>query len=120
MVREPMSDNGAGVPKTVVAFAPKSNAKSSAADELDMAGHAILDAVRQAVGASEAKYQQAVKRSHQLSAELRSAQERLKELEAHVLHHASRAERAEKWLYQISVEIEQKFFEGAQAPAART
>ena len=29
---------------------------------------------------------------------------------ANVRHHQDRADRAEKWLYQISVEIEEKFF----------
>src|SRR4029079_15675787 len=99
-----MSNNGAGAPKSVVPFAPKLDGRSTAGDDLDKAGHAILNSVRQAVGASAAKYQQAVQRSHQRSSELRSAEERVKELEAHVRHHASRAERAEKWLYQISVE----------------
>ena len=111
-----MSNNGAGAPKAVVSFAPKLDAKS---DELDRAGHAIMDALRQAVGAAEAKYQQAVEMTHKLAAQLRSAEDRVKELEAHVRHHEVRAERAEKWLYQISVEIEQKFFEGAPAPALR-
>jgi len=113
-----MSD--AGAPKSAVPFAPKLDGKSAAGDELDRAGHAILDALRQAVGAAEAKYQQAAERTHQLSAQLRSAEERLKELEVQVRHHANRAERAEKWLYQISVEIDQKFFDGAQAPALRS
>jgi chromosome segregation ATPase len=111
-----MSNNGAGAPKAVVSFAPKLDAKS---DELDRAGHAIMDALRQAVGAAEAKYQQAVEMTHKLAAQLRSAEDRVKELEAHVRHHEVRAERAEKWLYQISVEIEQKFFDGASAPALR-
>jgi septal ring factor EnvC (AmiA/AmiB activator) len=115
----PMSNNGAGAPTAVVPFAPKSNAKSEAGDELDRAGQAILSALRQAVGASEAKYQQAVERTHQLSAQLRSAEDRVRELEAQVRHHATRAERAEKWLYQISLEIEQKFLEGAPASASR-
>ena len=115
-----MSNNGGGAPRTVVSFAPKSNAKSEAGDELDRAGQAILSALRQAVGASEAKYQQAVEKTHQLSAQFRSAEDRVKELEAQVRHHAGRAERAEKWLYQISVEIEERFFSTAnsrQAPA---
>lgn len=114
-----MSNNGVGAPKAVVSFAPKSNTKSETGDELDRAGHAIMDALRQAVGAAEAKYQQAVERTHKLAAQLRSAEDRVKELEAHVRHHEVRAERAEKWLYQISVEIEQKFFDGAPAPALR-
>ena len=114
-----MSNNSAGAPKTVVSFAPKLNAKSEGGDELDRAGHAILGVLHQAVGATEAKYQQAVEKTHQLSAQLRSTEDRVRELEAQVRHHAGRAERAEKWLYQISVEIEQKFFEGAPAPALR-
>jgi hypothetical protein len=114
-----MSNDGAGAPEAVVPFAPKMKAKSEAGDELDRAGHAILGALHKAVGAADAKYQQAVGNTHQLSAQLRSAQDRIKELEAGVRHHESRAERAEKWLYQISVEIEQKFFEGAPAPAPR-
>jgi hypothetical protein len=114
-----MSNNGAGAPKTVVAFGPKSNAKAGAGDELERAGHAILDVLHQAVATTEAKYQQAVETTHKLSAQLRSAEDRVKELEAQVRHHAGRAERAEDWLYQISVEIEQKFFEGAQAPDLR-
>ena len=78
-----------------------------------------MDALRQAVGAAEGKYQQAVEMTHRLAAQLRSAEDRVKELEAHLRHHEVRAERAEKWLYQISVEIEQKFFDGAPAPALR-
>jgi len=52
-----MSNNGAGAPKAVVPFAPKLDGKSAAGDELDRAGNAILDALRQAVGGAEAKYQ---------------------------------------------------------------
>ena len=111
-----MSNNGAGAPKSVVPLAPKLDAKS---DELDRAGHAILDALRQAAGGVEAKHQQAVETTHKLFAQLRSAEDRIKELETRVRLHADRAERAEKWLYQVSVEIEQKFFNGAPAPALR-
>lgn len=111
-----MSSNGAGAPKAVVPFAPNLTARPNGSDELDRAGHAVLDAVRQAAGAAEAKYQQSVEANRRLSAQLRSAEDRIKELEAMVRHQHGRAERAEKWLYQISVEIEQKFFDGAQAP----
>ena len=114
-----MSNNGVGAPKSVVPFAPKLNAKSEAGDELDIAGHAILDALRQVGGAVETKRQQAVEKTHQLSAQLRSVEDRIKELETRSLHHQSRADRAEEWLYLISVEIEQKFFEGAPTPAVR-
>lgn len=113
-----MSNNGAGA-KGVVPFAPKLNGKSAAGDELDRAGHAILGALHEAADAAEARYQQAVETNRKLSAQLRSAEDRIKELEAMVRHHDGRAEQAEKWLYQISVEIEQKFFNGAPSPPSR-
>jgi hypothetical protein len=59
---------------------------------------------------AEAKNQQALAVTHQLSAQLRAAEDRIRELEANVRHHQERADRAEKWLYQISVEIERSFF----------
>jgi hypothetical protein len=66
--------------------------------------------VRQAASAAEANYQQALEMTDKLSAGLRAAEDRMRELEAKVRHHQDRADRAEKWLYQVSVEIEQKFF----------
>ena len=114
-----MSSNGADAPKAVVPFGPKSNGKSEGDNELDRAGHAILGALHQAAGAVEAKYQQAVEKTHKLSAQLRAAEDHIRELEAKGRHHEERAERAEKWLYQISVEVEQKFFNGAAALASR-
>jgi chromosome segregation ATPase len=47
-----------------------------------------------------------------LSAQLQAAEQRIKELEAKVRHHEDRADRAERWVYKIWVEIEQKFFGG--------
>ena len=44
--------------------------------------------------------------------QLRTAEERIKELEAKVRYHEERADRAERWVYKIWVEIEQKFFGG--------
>lgn len=64
-------------------------------------------------------YQRAVETTNKLSAQLRAAEDRIRELEAKVRHHEERADRAEKWLYQISVEVEQKFFNGAAALASR-
>ena len=48
--------------------------------------------------------------ANKLSGQVRAAEGRIRELEAKVRHHQDRADRAEKWLYQISVEIEQNFF----------
>jgi chromosome segregation ATPase len=47
-----------------------------------------------------------------LSAQLRAAEQRIRELEAKVRHLEDRADRAERWVYKIWVEIEQKFFGG--------
>ena len=44
--------------------------------------------------------------------QLRTADERIKELEAKVRYHDDRADRAERWVYKRWVEIEQKFFGG--------
>jgi hypothetical protein len=106
---EPTS-RGAAMAEAVVPFAPKSNSKSDANDQLDRAGQAILGALHRAAGVAEANYQQAVEMTHKLSAQLRAAEDRMRQLEATVRHHEGRADRAEKWLYQISMEIEQKFF----------
>ena len=66
--------------------------------------------VRQAAVNAQASYQQAVEMSGKLSAQLRGAEDRIRELEAKVRQHEDRADRAERWLHQVSVEIEQKFF----------
>ena len=105
-----MSDRGSGPAEAVFPLAPKLNARSDPNDPLDKAGHLILDMVGQAASIAEANYQQAVEVSRNLSAQLRGAEDRIRELEATVRQHAERADRAERWLHQVSVEIEQKFF----------
>ena len=109
-----MSDRGSGAGQTVVPLATQSNARSEAGgDPLDAAGKAILGSLHRAASAAEANYQQALEMSDKLSAGLRAAEDRIRELEAKVRHHQDRADRAEKWLYQVSVEIEQRFFGSA-------
>jgi len=110
-----MSDRGAGATEAVVPFAPKPNAKPEAGDPLDRAAQAVLGLLHRAAADTEANYQQALEMTRQLSAQLRAAEDRIGKLEAHARHHQERAERAEQWLYQISVEIEQKFFGRTEA-----
>ena len=105
-----MSNRNAAVADAVVPFAPKSNGRSETGDTLDRAGQAILGLLNRAAGAAEANYQQVVEMANKLSGRVRAAEGRMRELEAQVRHHQDRADRAEKWLYQISVEIEQNFF----------
>ena len=105
-----MSSRGAGVAGSVVLLEPKANVRSEASDQLDKAGQAILGLLKRAATAAETNYQQAIEMTQKLSAQLRAAEDRIRELEAKVRYHHDRADRAERWLYQISVEIEQKFF----------
>ena len=69
-----------------------------------------MGSLHRAASAAEANYQQALEMSDKLSAGLRAAEDRIRELEAKVRHHQDRADRAEKWFYQISVVVKQKFF----------
>jgi hypothetical protein len=66
--------------------------------------------LHRAASDAEANNKQALEMANQLSAQLRGAEDRMRELEAKVRYHHDRADQAERWLYQISVEIEQKFF----------
>jgi hypothetical protein len=56
--------------------------------------------------------QTAFQTTDDLSAQLRAAGERITELEAKVRLLEDKANRAERWVYKIWVEIEQKFFGG--------
>jgi hypothetical protein len=95
--------------EAIVPFAPKSNAKSGAGDQLDRAGQTILGALERASSVAEANNQRAREMAHKLSNQLRAAEDHIRELEANLRYQQNRADRAEKWLYQISIEIEQKF-----------
>jgi hypothetical protein len=86
-----MSDRGSGAGQTVVPLATKSNVRSEAGgDPLDAAGKAILGSLHRAASAAEANYQQALEMTDKLSAGLRAAEDRIRELEAKVRHHQDR------------------------------
>ena len=103
-----MSNRGAGVRDATVP--PKLNGRSEAGDPLDTAAQQTLDLLHRAAVAAEANNQQAIEVADKLSGQLRAAEDRIRELEAGIRHHQDRADRTEKWLYQISMEIEHKFF----------
>ena len=111
--------------KSVVPFGAKSkNVASSVADPLEAAGQTILGLVHRAASTAEKNYQQALDFTQKLSGQLKAAEDRIKALEADVRYQVDRADRAEKWLYKISVEIEQRFFGGddsrrVQVPASQ-
>ena len=105
-----MSNRSLVAADTVIPLAPKSSAKPEAGDPLDRAAQAILGLVHRTANDAKAKNQQTLAVTHQLSAQLRAAEDRIRDLEAHARHHQERADRAERWLYHISVEIERLFF----------
>jgi hypothetical protein len=69
-----------------------------------------LALVHRAAADAEANHRHALETTRQLSAQLRAAEDRIRDLEAHARYQKDRAERGERWLHQVSVEIEQKFF----------
>jgi hypothetical protein len=77
-----------------------------------------MDLLHRAAVSADASYQRAIEVADKLSAQLRASEDRMRELEAKVRFHHERADRAEKWLYHISLQIEQDFFggEASQSP----
>ena len=108
-----MSDRASDVAETVIPF-------PTAGDPLDRTGQEILDSLRRAESTLVENIKNTVSVSHKLSLQLRDAQDRIAELEAHILHHKGRADRAEQWLHHISQEIEQRFFASADRRPAPT
>jgi len=95
-------------PEAVIAFAPKRQRKAaseSAADSLDTTGQALLGLLQEAAGRAEAKNQQL----DDLKAQLHAAQDQIAQLEQDVRYYFARADHAEKWMLQVSAEIERFF-----------
>ena len=109
----------------VVPYAPKEKSAISEAEIVDRAGNAILGLVSRAADAAAADLQEAREVAGKLADQLRATHEQLRavhdqlraahdqinDLKADVRHYQDRTNRAEKWLQQISSEIEQRFFD---------
>lgn len=91
-------------------FAAAPNNSPSHGDSLDDAGQTIIGMIDQAAGMAEENIRRALDAVQRISQQLQVAEDRIKELEGRVRYHQGRAERAEDWLHQISIEIEQRFF----------
>jgi len=107
------------MPGAVVPYAPKAKNTDSDTDQLDWAGNAILGLVDHAADISEADLQEARRAAEKLADELRAAQNLINELEASNRYYQQRTERAEKWLHQISLRLEQRFFGANDSRSAR-
>jgi hypothetical protein len=104
----------------VIPFAPVAkDAVSDSADPVDATGQSILGLLNRAADMAEQNSRHALDVAHRLSIQLEEAEGRIHELESHLRYHQARADRAEKWLYQISVEIEDKFFNTKEAPPSQ-
>jgi predicted nucleic acid-binding Zn-ribbon protein len=101
----PNADNSAVVP-----YAPRAKSRDTEADQLDRVGHAILGLVSRAADTTEADLRAAREVAEKLADRLRAANNQINELDANLRYYQARMERAEKWLHQISSEIEQRFF----------
>ena len=90
---------------SVIPFAPtdKSN------DQLDKAGHSILNLLQKASGVAEKNSQQALDVAQKLALQLREAEQRIADLEGEAESHRDRADRAGQWLHKVYTEIEERF-----------
>ena len=78
-------------------------------DPLDRAGQEVLSKLQRAASLAEQNTQHAVALAHQVSMQLRVAEDTIARLEQQVWGYKERAERAEGWLQRIAQEVEQAF-----------
>jgi predicted ribosome quality control (RQC) complex YloA/Tae2 family protein len=78
-------------------------------DQLDKAGQSILRLLQKAAGVAEENSRYAMETAHKLSQQLRAAEDRIARLEAEIEEQRDRAARAEQWLHNVYLEIEDRF-----------
>jgi hypothetical protein len=106
-------NNSIAKPTIISNASPAKPQNSDRTDRLDVAGQNVLAMIEQAADLGEDDYNHALDIAHKLSHQLKSAEQRIKDLELEIQYHQHRADRAEKWLVKIAEEIEQKFFRRA-------
>ena len=92
-----MSENSAETPEQVVKFEPKGRPRTYDTP-LDEAGQAIVEKIQRAAELANENCDRAVRLAHKLSMELRSAGDRINQLESEIQLFQDRAARAEGWL----------------------
>jgi len=95
----------------VVPNAREDGSNGSEPDQLGRAGNAILGLISRAADTAAADLQEAREAAEKLADQLRAAHDQINKLEAKARYYQDRTNRAEKWLQQISSEIEQRFFD---------
>jgi uncharacterized protein YlxW (UPF0749 family) len=96
----------------VIRFAPKPKGEG---EPIDQSGRAVVALIQEAANTSKENVERAMTVAHRLSLELRSAEDRISELEAEVERLGGRATRAEQWLEAIKKEIEDKLIAPMEA-----
>jgi hypothetical protein len=121
-----MTDQETDTLGAVIPYAPEPGNASSEADLVDRAGNAILGLVNRAASTAAADLKEARDVAERLALQLqasrdqlRAADDQINALNAEVRRYRDRANRAEKWLQQISSEIEQKFLGANDSHPAR-
>jgi chromosome segregation ATPase len=90
--------------REVMTLAPKSRGEI---EPIDQAGHALIGLLKEAANSWKENVERVMTVAHKLLLELRSANDRIKELETEVERLEGRATRAEQWLGAIKKEIEE-------------
>ncbi len=103
--------------ESVVPFA--SSTKNVPANELDNAGQTILHLLHRAADVADNNSRHALEMAQKLSHQLRTAEDRIAELEAAAESYRERAERAEQWLHTVYAEIENRFLRNTNSTPTR-
>ena len=112
-----MSEHRADTPEQVRKFVPKEWPNSYGA-QVEEIGQAIVTKIQSAADLSNENCDRALALAHKLSMQLRTAEDRISQLEAEVERFRDRTARAERWLQTIQNEIEEKLIAPRSANAA--
>jgi predicted nucleic acid-binding Zn-ribbon protein len=102
----PMSENSADTSE-VVKFESKARPRSDDTP-VEEAGQAIIAKIKRAADLANENCDRAMRLAHKLAMEVRTAEDRINQLEAELQLFRDRAARAEHWLQTIHKEIEEK------------
>ena len=111
-----MSEHRADTPEQVLKFVPKEWPNNYGA-QVEEVGQAIVTKIQRAADLSNENCDRALALAHKLSMQLRTAEDRISQLEAEVELFRDRAVRAERWLQTIQNEIEEKLIAPRSANA---
>jgi len=96
--------------KKLIPLVPAEREPSRAdSDPLDRSGESIIALLEKAARSADDDCRRAMDLAHKLSIQLRAAEDRANQLQAHVEYFQDRAERAENWMARVYKEIEEKF-----------